>query len=419
MFVRRVQTQDGLLALRSSWNTLLSRSYADDITLTWEWVSAWWQVFGAGQRLCVLTAWESGELVGIAPLAIRPITYRGMLPYRRLCFLMTGEDEQDEICSDYVDVIAPRERAREVGLALFRFVTSDIRAEWDEIELNGIDATSLTWESALDPGAGLRNAQRREGPTGGCIVLADSWDRYLRTLSGHKRQRVLAARRLVEKRYQGVRFRVVGAGDDLASAMDEFQALHQLRMQSKGLPGCFSSAKFSAFHDTISRHTHEQQKLLLCFLDVGGHPVAALYGFIHAGRFYAYQMGFDPGYENSLGVGAVLFGLCLEYLIGLGLRECDLYFTSAGTWKDRWVNKVRTTHVLRASSRGSVRWSPRAIGYRASYSTVELFRRAESAFRHHAVQGGPRGTHVPTGAGTSPSHHSAIPPQSGAGPADE
>ena len=65
--VRRIQTQEELLSLRSQWNALLSRSYTNDITLTWEWVSSWWRVFGDRRRLSILTAWDSEELVGIAP----------------------------------------------------------------------------------------------------------------------------------------------------------------------------------------------------------------------------------------------------------------------------------------------------------------------------------------------------------------
>jgi hypothetical protein len=84
IIVRRVWTDDELLSLGSRWNTLHSRSYANDVTLSWEWVSTWWRVFGDGRSLSLLTAWEADDLVEIAPFAIRNTTYRGILPDRSL-----------------------------------------------------------------------------------------------------------------------------------------------------------------------------------------------------------------------------------------------------------------------------------------------------------------------------------------------
>ncbi|MGV2434949.1 MAG UNVERIFIED_CONTAM: hypothetical protein LVT10_08765 [Anaerolineae bacterium] len=34
--------------LKTEWNPLLRRSYADSIFMTWEWCSTWWQAYQPG-----------------------------------------------------------------------------------------------------------------------------------------------------------------------------------------------------------------------------------------------------------------------------------------------------------------------------------------------------------------------------------
>ena len=70
------------------------------------WLLTWWGVFGDGRRLRVWTFWRGDELVGVAPLCLRRHWYPPGIPYRRLELLGSGEDEADEICSDYLGVVA-------------------------------------------------------------------------------------------------------------------------------------------------------------------------------------------------------------------------------------------------------------------------------------------------------------------------
>ena len=85
--LERVEHAGGLAALREEWNELLAASAADGLFLTWEWLSHWWRHLSAGRRLSLTLVRAGGELVAIAPLAVRRRRVAGLLPVRSLEFL--------------------------------------------------------------------------------------------------------------------------------------------------------------------------------------------------------------------------------------------------------------------------------------------------------------------------------------------
>ena len=56
--------------LKSKWNELLKRSYADSVFMTWEWCSTWWQAYQPGELWIHTIVSEQGNLIGIAPFFI-------------------------------------------------------------------------------------------------------------------------------------------------------------------------------------------------------------------------------------------------------------------------------------------------------------------------------------------------------------
>jgi CelD/BcsL family acetyltransferase involved in cellulose biosynthesis len=98
--VERISDTAGLDALRSEWQALLRGNEADCLFLTWEWLSCWWRYVSQRRRLCLLTVRRDGELVAIAPFAIRPPEPRRIVPFRTLEFMRMGD-----VGSDYMDLI--------------------------------------------------------------------------------------------------------------------------------------------------------------------------------------------------------------------------------------------------------------------------------------------------------------------------
>src|SRR3954471_8889635 len=108
-----------LEALASSWDALLPETEIDGPMISPLWLAAWWRVFGATdeRRLAVIAVRDGERLVGLAPLCARTRRYEPGIPFRRLELLGTGEPEEDEICSEYLGVLASRGAEREVARA--------------------------------------------------------------------------------------------------------------------------------------------------------------------------------------------------------------------------------------------------------------------------------------------------------------
>jgi plasmid replication initiation protein len=96
--------------------------------------------------LFIITARENGELVGIAPFIKRQIKVFGLMNRTKLELIGTGEDEKDEVGSNYMDfmVVPGMEEsfAREVASLL-----ASVKNGFDEIALSSISENSSTINS--------------------------------------------------------------------------------------------------------------------------------------------------------------------------------------------------------------------------------------------------------------------------------
>ncbi|MDD5653997.1 MAG: hypothetical protein PHT31_07565, partial [Candidatus Omnitrophica bacterium] len=116
------------LGLSESWNSVLEKSRNDSVFLTFEWMQAWWKVFGKDKQLLViLVKDDSGELIGIAPL---------MLHKRKVSFIYNHH-------SSYADFIICAD-AKPVLEAVIGYLKENKR-QWDIIELENIPKESSNY----------------------------------------------------------------------------------------------------------------------------------------------------------------------------------------------------------------------------------------------------------------------------------
>lgn len=121
--------------LEGIWKSFQSQGFMKDITMTWEWISTWWSVFNKDRTLTILVVYENNEIVAIAPFVKRNIKHFYLLPYKRIEFLASGEDEFDEICSDYLDIIMESSKTQQIMEAIFQYLHDADNIFWDEIFL--------------------------------------------------------------------------------------------------------------------------------------------------------------------------------------------------------------------------------------------------------------------------------------------
>ena len=320
----RVQYVESLEAIPpADWERLAAR--AGHVFATPEWLGAWWRWYGGARPLLVGLVRRNGELVAILPLhvwrrrGLPVLRFAGHGPSDQLgpvCAPLTDPDVADAVGSA-VSAIPYR---RFVLLA--ELVPSDHRFG----QLVG-GRTLYTDESPL-----LRFDE-------------ESWDEFLRRRGANFRQQV---RRFPRKlaAVGEVSFRLSSDSSTLDRDLDTLFALHRRRWQGAETP----FLRMAGFHREMAARALERGWLRLWMLEVGGRPVAALYGFRFGGVESAYQGGRDPALARYP-LGFILISHAVREALGDGMREYHL-LRGGEQYKARFANTDRNLETS-AVARGA------------------------------------------------------------------
>lgn len=380
--VERVSTSEGFGQLELVWNRLLQASTSDAVTLTHEWLTTWWDVFAEGRELYILVAREGGEVIGIAPMLLRPVRHYGVLPFRRMEFLASGEDERDEICSDYLDFMLLRGREREALGAIWDYLLQH-ESEWDEVLLTDVSGESPNLPLAKELAAerGLSWQVTREQICA-YLPIPASHDDLMAGLSGQYRKRIRKDRNTALK--QDVQVEAVADLEGFGPAFDILIRLHQERWTSRGMPGSFASEKFTRFHRELAPKLLSQGWAKLWVLRLDGEPLCALYDFVYGNKIYYYQSGMSLKDTVIRSPGLLLRDRSLDEAMQLGLAECDFLKATPDSYKFGWGVQTRPIVQVRLARGGA-----KEKAYLGASSLVDslrpMKRRVQSALKKSPV----------------------------------
>ncbi|MGE5183250.1 MAG: GNAT family N-acetyltransferase, partial [Acidobacteriota bacterium] len=315
MTVDRIADTSALERLAPAWNELVAASDADGLFSTWEWLATWWRHLGAGRRLRVCAVRSRGELIAIAPLALRPARLDRHPAFACLELLGAGE-----VGSDYLDVIVRRGREAEAIPAL----VDALAGETHVLSLGRLrtDACSVAALATQLAGRGWDVVERPDERSPFIAVGGRSFDDYLQGLGSSHRYAFRRRLRGLERAFSIELLRVrteAERGPALATLIE----LHARRWDGRGRDEAFASPLLVAFHDEVTRLALARGWLRLYVLRLDGRPAAALYGFRYRDVFHYYQAGFDPAFAPH-SVGLVMLGLVVRDAIGEGVTEIDL-----------------------------------------------------------------------------------------------
>lgn len=325
-----------LLRLRPQWLRLFDVAANATAALHPDWVETWWSLYGSVygkdvEPLRMLCFWRGERLLGLLPLyQRRPMRMRE--GGEHLCFLSTGEDEFEEICPDYMDLLSPADEADVCAELAWKVLCGELGRSYDRLVLN-----NMSQESALVRWA-RRNVSPRDleiAPVGACPIadLRGGLEPYLGRLSANTRQQ---ARRLLRAAAKaGVSFEVAGTPEEAKLFYEQMIALHQHRWQAAGQPGCFASPRFTEFHGRLVSRWHREGRVVLSRLRLGAEVLAVKYGFRIGRKYDFYQSGvrLDEGSPiKSPGIVSFL------HLMGhLSVQEVDTFdfLRGASSYKQR------------------------------------------------------------------------------------
>lgn len=299
MRVQRIQDLADLVQHRDQWDRLAGKNPF----LSWDWLSLWWQHFGAEHELYVLLVWDGtrdSEIVAIAPWYLQSTLTRG----RCVQFLGSGQ-----VCSDYLRILVCDHQRLMACKAIAEWLSQANQSKpashsrgqdsWDFLSFEGF----VENEESLNQ---LRQELSRSGhtstdsPAYACWVnpLGSNWEEFYQRLGSKQRRRKV--RDVITKYIDAGRtdFRFAQTPQDFEEFYETFVQLHQMRRQSLDEPGCFASQPFASFMRDAAEQWNHKGQLLLSRLLIDGEAVSCSLGVVADGVHYIYQTGMNTQFSH-------------------------------------------------------------------------------------------------------------------------
>lgn len=374
--VELLTSAEAFHSLAREWDQLLCESASRNIFLTWEWISTWWELFGANLQAWILLARDvpSGRLTGVAPFVLRRHPFRGG-PYRELSFFgnIVG-------AADHLDVLSRVGHEDVVAAAFVDFLKKHWH-QWDVVRLDGMAPESLlvallrqqSTRATMDRKSVcpfLRLPARREE----FLAMLD------RGVRANLRRR---AKRLHEDTHGAVEYQRVSSADELPAALESLFRLHQELRAERGEQGAFHDPAVRDFHQRLSERFLRGDRLRLYLLKAKGRAIAAAYCFRYDDTVSFYQTGYDRGWARY-GPGKAIIAHAICSAIEEGAHEFD-FLRGAELYKTQWTDTARRDVRLRLATtrQGSVLVVAERMA-RAVHDGLRKWRRASSGWHDPA-----------------------------------
>jgi CelD/BcsL family acetyltransferase involved in cellulose biosynthesis len=260
------------------WAELAARDPMRHVFVLPAWGRAWWEQFGAGKELVVLTFLDP-QPVGLAALTLEDVDGGGRLRF------LGGDD-----LTDYMGPLtAGPEHLAAVADALVRYACEEIEG-WSLFDAKCLPVPFgfAEWlvEAADRLGVGFEIDQHE---TTAVLPLPSSFEEYLDSLAAKNRHEVRRKMRRFEREAPDAR--LVTATE--ASLEQDFRDFVEMHRGSGGPKGHFMGPERETFFRRLADSLQPLGKLSLDFLEAGGRRVASTFSFRHERTFYLYNSAYD------------------------------------------------------------------------------------------------------------------------------
>ncbi|MGH2809012.1 MAG: GNAT family N-acetyltransferase [Actinomycetota bacterium] len=289
------------------WRELLARDPNTHIFATPEWNRLWWEEFGAGKDLFLLTMRRDEEVVGIVPL------YRKHEGETKIMRFLGGID-----LTDYLGPVCALDDRGDVADALVAWL-KETPVEWDTFDAHNMPVPFGFADFLVErtDRYGFEFALEQE-ETSAILLLPSDFDTYLEGLEAKERRELKRKRRRLTREVPDAAFRSATEGT-LEEDLKYFVEMHR---GAEGHKGHFMKPEIATFFERVARALMPLGWLRLDFLEIGGRPVASTFGFELDERFYLYNSAYEPEVAR-LSPGVVLVSRLIEHAMEKGLKTFD------------------------------------------------------------------------------------------------
>lgn len=336
--------------LEKEWDELYRNAHGSTPFQSWAWMYSWWETYGAGYELRIVTLRDSeGLLVGLLPLMLERRRGLGVL-----LFIGTRRN-------DYQDILAREGWQQRISDAARQGLIQI--GGWHVADLHQLRPGSVGW-SVLRAWRGPRAWICHEGSP---LVAAKPWDELVATLS--KNQRSTVRRTLRRAAADGVRAERVRP-EDAELAARRLVALHRELWQGKNMTPEHSTARWASFIESAARRMTSRGLGEMSEFRRSGEVVISLFWLIGPDFVGFYHSGVSRWVLERYQWNALLVQAGTAIARARGAAYLDL-LRGEQDYKLQWASKVIPSRRL-ILGRNLLAWSAYA-GFHVLRARLETF----------------------------------------------
>ena len=295
--------------LKEIWKELLQKNEVNEVFLTYEWLTTWWNVYGKDKQLLLLKITDNNEVIGIAPL---------MIENKVIKFI--GDPH-----SDYHDFIICKNKEWTIR-EIIGHIRKNIKHKL--MNLTNIPDCSSTI-SILE-----RNSKiyfKKILNVCPYIRINSSYEDFKKSMKSKLRKNIKRGLELYEDK---LGFNIEN-GD-----LNKFFDLHKKRWDNTKTPSRFNKEIHKSFFEGISKLNFFK----LSYLKFEDKTLAFHAGLYYNNKAFSYMPAYDPDYYK-MSPGFVLLNLLIKNSFENNLNEFD-FGNGAEEYKNRFSEDNRTNYMI-------------------------------------------------------------------------
>jgi len=286
-----IQDVKQFAGLENDWHALHAQANSC-FFMNWDWHYTWWHIYAApNDKLFIVQFTKNGELIGLLPMYLKRA---GILSKHILYFLGTGEAHEDEVATEYLDVLAHPDHEVEVADAAIDWLSQ--RAKWRTAELRCVLDEALLVQ-AYRRRSDLNLVERCAGFRYRVDLSTDEAT-HLEKFSKSKSKRIARSGRALEKA-GGLKHLSMHGIPEIDQAFKQLTELNHERQEQKQRKSVFASLKFRQFHRELIERIFESGSVNIHQFKLGANVLAIIYCFYDDKTCYYYQSGFARKAANK------------------------------------------------------------------------------------------------------------------------
>jgi CelD/BcsL family acetyltransferase involved in cellulose biosynthesis len=344
-------------ALEEEWEDLYRNCARVTPFQSWAWLYSWWEYYGEGRELRIVTVRDGGLLVGLVPLMLE----RGQI-FGRLLFLGSG-------ITDHHDVLVREGWERQVAEAAVGAL--ERMGSWWVADLQELRPEAAAWGLSENWSGPRASVWQSNCP----VVDVKPWDELLASMSKNLRSTFRRALRRAEG--DGLRCEQAGV-EEAERAGRWLVALHREAWQGKEIGPEHLTRRFEAHLEASARRMTARGLGVVSEFWQGGEVIISHFLLFGRDSIEAYLQGASQKALGRYQFSSLYIWDAMNVALSGNSRYLDL-LRGEEPYKLRWSSRVVPNHRM-ILGRNPLFWAPYA-GFHALRSRAKRSADSEEASR--------------------------------------